>query len=334
MDANAQPAGFATLLDRHGAVETFVYDGISPSGYIGPGSLLMALCETTSRSRLRQFLDAIAVDGVVLDAELTLMFHGAPVCFQFAGSSLGNEFLVVAAPTREGANALLEQMMRGRACGAAPTGELVPRVEPSSPDLLYEDIYRLNEELAARSSEVARLNERLKFHATHDTLTGSWSRFWILAMLEQEVARSQHSGQSTALILAELSDLRGVNDGFGYRTGAIVLREFARRVSTSLRQGDEVGRSGSGAFLAVLPATDAAEAARVAERVRAALDAELVVTPAGVVTVRAILAVAATVPGMATDADMLLRVGEAALDRVRAGGQSRLEVGLAARHAA
>lgn len=102
-------------------------------------------------------------------------------------------------------------------------------------------------------SEVRRLEARMQFQATHDTLTGLVNRWQFGLQLEQMLAESTRSGQGGALLLLDLDDFKAVNDGYGHAAGDQVLVEVARRLKGGLRSGDMLARLGGDEFTIVLP---------------------------------------------------------------------------------
>ena len=62
-----------------------------------------------------------------------------------------------------------------------------------------------------------------------------------------------------------------MNDSYGHVAGDQVLVEVARRMRFCLRSYDAIGRYGGEEFLMVLPNSDAAQAVRLAERIRVAI---------------------------------------------------------------
>ena len=65
-------------------------------------------------------------------------------------------------------------------------------------------------------SDVRGLEARIRFQATHDTLTGLANRWQFGLELEQAIAVSERTGQSFALLLLDLDDFKAINDGYGH----------------------------------------------------------------------------------------------------------------------
>jgi diguanylate cyclase (GGDEF)-like protein/PAS domain S-box-containing protein len=119
-------------------------------------------------------------------------------------------------------------------------------------------------------SEQKRLEAALAEQATHDRLTGLINRARLEELLEYEHERVRRSGGSCALILLDIDHFKAVNDTYGHPAGDAVLRALADCLEQQLRRVDQVGRWGGEEFLLLLPDTDEAGAATLAERLRGA----------------------------------------------------------------
>ncbi len=88
--------------------------------------------------------------------------------------------------------------------------------------------------------------------------------------------RAQHALVSTpdtslALVRVELGRLSEINEAYGQDAADQVLRQLAARMVTAVRQSDTVARLEGGSFALLLPGTDAAGAAAVAQKLVAKL---------------------------------------------------------------
>jgi diguanylate cyclase (GGDEF)-like protein len=169
----------------------------------------------------------------------------------------------------------------------------------------------------------ARLHRIVAKQARIDGLTGLANRRQFEQQLAVELARLERFGGPLAIVLADLDDFKDVNDRFGHPAGDAVLREFARTLEERIRDIDVAARWGGEEFVLLLPGTDLEGAARVAERVRGALEERVVVSADGdPIRVTASFGLAAYPD--AGSADDLLETADAALYQAKWAGKNRV----------
>jgi diguanylate cyclase (GGDEF)-like protein len=121
------------------------------------------------------------------------------------------------------------------------------------------------------SDEVAQRD--LFLAATRDPLTGAFNRRYFDERLRVEVARARRGGSPLALALLDVDDLKGINDEHGHLTGDRVLASVGSLLRNMIRCEDVLARWGGDELVLLAPATDAADAEVLAERLRTASSA-------------------------------------------------------------
>jgi diguanylate cyclase (GGDEF)-like protein len=174
-------------------------------------------------------------------------------------------------------------------------------------------------------ADLVKAREALREQATHDPLTGLWNRYALLEALEREHSRAARGGTPLAVIMLDLDHFKRVNDTYGHLAGDAVLRQTAKRMQAVVRSYDLVGRFGGEEFLIVLPGTSGANAAQLAERLRAAVAHEPVSQDLLRIPVTASLGVGASGPEPSGDPQTLIRVADEALYRAKERGRNRVE---------
>ncbi|MGH9397284.1 MAG: GGDEF domain-containing response regulator [Terriglobia bacterium] len=172
-------------------------------------------------------------------------------------------------------------------------------------------------------SELIVAREALRKEATHDYLTGVWNRAGILDILQRECARALRGKSAVAVIMADLDHFKSVNDTYGHLAGDEVLREAARRMHSSIRAYDSIGRYGGEEFIVVLPECDEPGGVQQAERLRLGVSAQLFESSGATISITLSLGVAAMSQATAGDYQTLLRLADAALYRAKEAGRDQ-----------
>lgn len=213
--------------------------------------------------------------------------------------------------------------------------EIIEGLEAGADDYITKpfDLQELKARLRAGKrilelqEQLVSAREQLRIQATHDSLTGLFNRRAIQEALDREATRCRREKKPVGVIMADVDHFKLINDTYGHQAGDAVLQEIARRMSASLRAYDSVGRYGGEEFLVVVPGSDLAAAAELAERLRQGIAAQPVSTDSAMISVTVSLgvAVSADQPGGLDD---LLRRADEALYAAKDRGRNRVETAL------
>ncbi len=99
-------------------------------------------------------------------------------------------------------------------------------------------------------------DERIRYLAEHDTLTGLANRAFLERSLEQILEQAAARSQRVAVGFLDLDQFKPVNDTLGHAAGDRLLQQIAGRISLLLRNGELAGRLGGDEFILVLQADD------------------------------------------------------------------------------
>ncbi len=187
-------------------------------------------------------------------------------------------------------------------------------------DLRTTELKNTVKELEVKAEQQKCSERHIKQLAHFDALTGLPNRLLLNERCNHDLSMAQRNQHQVALMFLDLDHFKIINDSLGHRVGDNVLVELAGRLKSVMREQDTVARLGGDEFILLLPDTQAAGAARVAERVLQVAQQplliehhELSVTPSiGI----------AMFPEDGQDLDTLSKCADAAMYRAKADGRN------------
>jgi diguanylate cyclase (GGDEF)-like protein len=185
---------------------------------------------------------------------------------------------------------------------------------------------RAGTRLVDLQAQLLSAREALREQATRDSLTHLWNRSSIIEALTRELARSERELSPVGVVIVDLDHFKHINDNHGHPAGDAVLREAARRMQSSVRQYDSIGRYGGEEFLILLPRCGEAESYSQAERLRKQLAQTEICFNDTSLRITASFGVTAAIPGQPWTAEGLIRKADEALYVAKNSGRNRVEV--------
>lgn len=117
-----------------------------------------------------------------------------------------------------------------------------------------------------------RRMDELKYHATHDSLTGLHNRRAFESRLQRAIASARQHRACHSLICIDLDRFKAVNDRGGHLAGDELLRQLSALLREQLREHDSLARLGGDEFAVLLEHCQPGQATVVAEKIRCGLE--------------------------------------------------------------
>jgi diguanylate cyclase (GGDEF)-like protein len=177
------------------------------------------------------------------------------------------------------------------------------------------------------------LENRLRYQAFHDMLTGLPNRAFFMDKLAEADALFEESGESSAVLFLDVDNLKPVNDSLGHDGGDTLIKMLSDRMLASVRDTDTVARLSGDEFAILLTGPGSShQAERVAHRILEDLRAPIRI---GEHLVRTGLSIGlATTVTCAAIGISMLRAADLAMYEAKTGGKGRLEVFQPSHHTA
>lgn len=115
-------------------------------------------------------------------------------------------------------------------------------------------------------------NEKLKFMATRDPLTGVFNARAYYEFCEGMIKLAQRNNRPYAVLFVDLDHFKSINDTYGHAAGDLVLKTVADCLVKNSRASDGVGRIGGEEFSIFLPDTTFEDAVALAEYLRFSIE--------------------------------------------------------------
>lgn len=174
-------------------------------------------------------------------------------------------------------------------------------------------------------SERKHSEERIRYLANHDALTGLSNRTTFQTQLDEFITQARTRQESVAAMFLDLDRFNHVNDSLGHHIGDLVLCEVSKRLRGCVRETDALARWGGDEFVVALTAPASKHAALLAaQKLLEALKAPIVAENHE-------LHVGGSIgisfyPSDGKDVQALLRAADTAMYHAKKKGRNRVEL--------
>jgi len=136
-------------------------------------------------------------------------------------------------------------------------------------------------------NELSRRLHAAEAQARNDPLTGLGNRRKL-----REFFNTLHKETSTSFLMIDIDHFKHINDQYGHDAGDLVLKKLSHLLKIAARSTDMVARLGGEEFCIVLPETNLAHAANLAEKIRHDIENETFQAQHGNIEVKVSIGVA------------------------------------------
>ncbi len=198
-------------------------------------------------------------------------------------------------------------------------------IHASRPNVFTYDDLRLLDAIATLASSAisnAMLYEKTEQLAIKDSLTGLFVRRYFYERLKEEHRRALLNQKTMSLIMCDLDHFKECNDRFGHQGGDLMLVQLAEILGQSLKNA-LIARYGGEEFAILLPETTKAEAFKIAEGLRKAVET----TPFHIRREKVGMTVSAGVsnlPDDTLDIELLVHKADQALYKAKREGRNKV----------
>jgi diguanylate cyclase (GGDEF)-like protein len=183
----------------------------------------------------------------------------------------------------------------------------------------------LRQQVAERTEDLRDANMRLTELSYLDPLTGVANRRRLIEAMRTSMERAVSQQRALGLIVADVDHFKDYNDRFGHLAGDVALRAIASAMQSAMREQDLVCRFGGEEFACLMVDANLETVTRVAERMRALVealpprslgnDSQTITISAGIVS---------CVPAPNQQPEDLLSRADVALYEAKAAGRNRV----------
>ena len=167
-------------------------------------------------------------------------------------------------------------------------------------------------------SEQKAAEDRLRYLAEHDELTGLVNRRSFEAAVDREIASGTLPGERGAMVIVDLDHLKRVNDTLGRSTGDRVVADIAKLIAEELGGDQLLSRLDSDEYGLLIPGVGEAQALERAGSILALIRART-----GTANLTASAGVALVEGGMGVSATDLITAADIALHQAKEAGRDR-----------
>jgi two-component system, cell cycle response regulator len=186
-------------------------------------------------------------------------------------------------------------------------------------------------EIEREKQELESRNRELQILAIRDPLTNVYNRAYFNDALAKEIERGRQTASTVGVIFSDIDKFKPLNDTYGHQFGDRVLQRVATAFGEVLRRCDVLARFGGEEFVVLVSRPTEKGLAKLAERIRARVEAEDVRLENTRIPVTVSLGAALTIPpredgNPGNTAELLIEAADSAMYRSKENGRNQAHV--------
>ncbi|UTV31030.1 GGDEF domain-containing protein [Photobacterium atrarenae] len=136
-----------------------------------------------------------------------------------------------------------------------------------------------------QEQQLQRENEEYRLQAHQDDLTALYNRRGFFVQMDHKLPLGLSRGAGYSLAIIDVDAFKTINDQHGHQKGDHILSTIATTLQSYTRKSDIIGRLAGDEFIVLIDETNFTESLRIADRFRAAIEAQLTTMHAATVSI-------------------------------------------------
>lgn len=140
--------------------------------------------------------------------------------------------------------------------------------EPKAPSEVEREIVNVAALITSVAMKKRELEEKLRFSATHDELTGLFNRSYLNNVGDSFISLCLRNNLNCSILFIDLNKFKRVNDMFGHKKGDLLLSQIAKIIQKQTRSSDIAARFGGDEFIIIMENSNDRDGKTVAKRIQ------------------------------------------------------------------
>lgn len=190
--------------------------------------------------------------------------------------------------------------------------------------IISKIIYDSHFDQMYKNIKLEEANTKLNYMSNHDPLTGLANRRNFEIQIKHKMNALKDQGKSSALLLLDIDHFKLINDQFGHPIGDILLKKLSSILVKNIRSSDLVTRWGGEEFLIILFETSIDEAYESADKIRIAVEKEILEIDNFKINITISLGIALLNGDFSSNFDTSYKLADNALYKAKSQGRNQI----------